>query len=244
MHSTCPLFNNFSNTFLGHRTLMNSITPPPKLNGDSNHNRRWNAAIIAMAACDAHRDGGFLTSDRGFHPLTVVHYSSGINTMLNKAAQIAHSKARKEHLNDIRQLIYDLATTLDRLSGGSTVILHYSGVTPPYADVIPEHLSIDAYLNPRALAEHPKLHQVGASLAQTFVEEWALPIARAFRDHRAQHNWKQEPATRIHRQMDFTALPLIPCPARPLSCSFVFPGRPPLQLAQMLASGNAISYIP
>ncbi|KAH0836827.1 hypothetical protein J3R83DRAFT_8603 [Lanmaoa asiatica] len=69
------------------------------------------------------------------------------------------------------------------LLGGSTVILHHPGAMPSYADVIPEHLSIDAYLNPHALAEHPKLHQVGASLAQTFVEEWALPIARAFHNH-------------------------------------------------------------
>ncbi|KAF8132776.1 hypothetical protein EV363DRAFT_1120532, partial [Boletus edulis] len=219
---------------------MDSITPPPELNGD---NRRWNAAIIAMAACDAHQDGGFLTSGRKFHPLTVAHYSSGINTLPTKAARIAHSRARKEHLNHIRNLIYDLATTLDRLSGGSTIVLHHPGATPPYADVIPEHLSIDAYLNPRALAEHPELHKVGACLVQTFAEEWALPIARTFRDQRARHNWRQEPP-HDHHQTDFTALPLIPFPDHPLSCRFVFPGRPPLQLAQMLASGHTMSYVP
>ncbi|KAG9313665.1 hypothetical protein JVU11DRAFT_6007 [Chiua virens] len=98
-------------------------------------------------------------------------------------AKIAHLKACNEHLNQIHELIFDLATVLDRLSGGSTIVLHHPGATPLYADVVSQDISVHAYLNPHNLANHPELHQIAAQPVQLFAKEWALPVAQSFHNH-------------------------------------------------------------
>ncbi|KAG2741253.1 hypothetical protein P692DRAFT_20956464 [Suillus brevipes Sb2] len=48
------------------------------------------------------------------------------------------------------------------------------------ADVVPESLKAEVYVNPRVLAKHQELHPVLAQITQTFIADYAAPLAHAF----------------------------------------------------------------
>lgn len=121
-------------------------------------------------------------------------------------------------------------TLLDRLSGGSTIVLHHPGATAPNADLNVENMSADVYLNPKVLHDLPELHVVAAELVQNFIEQWAIVIAQKFKERRIAHQWRQDTleqqplASAPHRD----SRPLIPQPCdTPSGSCFEFIGRAP-----------------
>jgi len=103
-------FTSTSNTFKGCRLLIDSLTCPSELDNVRYSNQHWAAAMMAMAAHRAHQDSNHYSSDLGLHPLTVAHYSSGINAEATQDDRINHSRSREDHLHHIHCLIFDLVT--------------------------------------------------------------------------------------------------------------------------------------
>ncbi|KAG1721781.1 uncharacterized protein EDB91DRAFT_1274880 [Suillus paluster] len=83
----------------------------------------------------------------------------------------------------------ELCTTLDRLTGGSTIVLHHPGTTSPTLDISPENLKAEVYINPKVLLDHHELHSVIAQISQLFITDYAMPLARAFAKNWIQNNW-------------------------------------------------------
>lgn len=129
-------------------------------------------------------------------------------------------------------------TTLDRLTGGSTLFLHHPGATTPGGIISPESLKADVYINPRVLAEDGDLHQAIADISQLFIERFATPLAHHFAACRTLNGWPAStgssttpsriPATHHNH------LPLIPTPVTKSSCHFHIRGRPSGSLAQLM----------
>ena len=105
-------FMSTSNTLEGCKLLIDSLTHPPELDNVKHGNQHWAAVVMAMAAHDgAHQDGNHHLLDIGLHPLTVAHYSSGINAEATQDGRINHLRSCEDHLHHIRCLIFDLVTS-------------------------------------------------------------------------------------------------------------------------------------
>ncbi|KAG2336337.1 hypothetical protein BDR05DRAFT_953438 [Suillus weaverae] len=144
-----------------------------------------------MSAYNLHHAGDHLDSQLGFHPLTLEHYHTGIFEGISEAEKRNVREDQRFHLTCICRIIYDLCTLLDRLSGGSTIVLHHPGATAPQTDLTPANLTAKVYIDPKVLHDHPPLHIVAAELIQTFIQCWATPVAQAFRDRHISHGWRQ-----------------------------------------------------
>ncbi|KAF8223504.1 hypothetical protein L208DRAFT_1517100 [Tricholoma matsutake] len=77
---------------------------------------------------------------------------------------------------DIRQLIFDLATMLDRVYGGSTMMLYVEGAMVPGAPVLPEYLKADIYLLCQYLYATTKIAKLEAQLQQASEKEEDLKL--------------------------------------------------------------------
>lgn len=142
-------------------------------------------------------------------------------------------------------------TALDRLTGGSTIVLHHPGATSPGLDVSPENLKAEVYVNPKVLLDHHELHSVIAQISQLFIADCATPLARAFAENWIQNNWNssgsQMPSkgkTTLKGKGQADVMPLVPSPVSPSSTHFTFHGRPRGSLEGLLSSGSVLSYMP
>ena len=64
-------------------------------------------------------------------------------------------------------------TWLDRLSGGSTFMVHSPGTRPPNTDAVPEEARLDVFLPIILLKEFPELRPVFAQLVQSYAQHVA-----------------------------------------------------------------------
>ncbi|KAH7904909.1 hypothetical protein BJ138DRAFT_1118961 [Hygrophoropsis aurantiaca] len=137
-------------------------------------------------------------------------------------------RTRVNHVDRLLASIHDKCTALDRLTGGTTLVLHHRGAMQPGAEVLPENMNADVYLNPQILTRHPELHTAIAEIVQLFIEKLAVPSAKAFVDARLAHGWKEanETPQRPRQHINLLTLPLVPQPTTANSTRFVFPGRP------------------
>ncbi|KAG1840346.1 hypothetical protein F4604DRAFT_1598931 [Suillus subluteus] len=242
MSSSSSWSNNgfdVSPTFDGINTLLERISKPPELTSLGDVSDHWISALLAMSAYNMHRDGNHLDTDKGFHPLTLEHYRTGVFEGMNTEDKKRVHEDRKFHLTRIHRTIYDLCTLLDQLSGGSTIVLHHPGATAPNADLSMENISANVYLNPKVLYNLPELHVIAAELVQSFIERWAIVIAQKFKERHIAHQWKQDVleqqplASAPHRDSH----PLIPQPCDlPSGSCFEFIGQAPGSLAHPLLS--------
>ncbi|KAG2154330.1 uncharacterized protein EDB93DRAFT_1081836 [Suillus bovinus] len=212
---------------------------PEYLQSIAGYDRHWNSALLSLVTHGFHNDDGHLEQNKGFHPLTSEHYLTGFSKSqtATEEQRINNWRAQAIHAEQILQTIFDLAscTTLDRLTGGSTIVLHHPGATPPSLDISPENLKAEVYINPKVLSEHRELHSVVAQISQLFIADYATPLARAFAQNCIHNNWKgsgpvsQTPSkgktTSKGKQVEIA--PLIPSPISPSSAHFTFYGRPP-----------------
>ncbi|KAG1727583.1 uncharacterized protein EDB91DRAFT_1253844 [Suillus paluster] len=168
----------------GMKELNTLIACPQELTRITGSEPHWMSALLSLQAHGSHNDGGHLETNNGFHTFTDLHYSTGFSKV-QKATQdnrLNNWCSHITHTNNILNCIFDLCTILDRLTGGSTIILHHPGATSPNADVVPESLKAEVYINPRVLAEHQELHPVLAQITQTFIADyvlhWHMPLLR------------------------------------------------------------------
>ncbi|KAJ7220385.1 hypothetical protein C8J57DRAFT_1536863 [Mycena rebaudengoi] len=114
--------------------------------------------------------------------------------------------SRKSWEEEIRKLLWDLATKWDRSFGGTTMIIHVGGTVAPGTPVVPERLKADVYLPPHFLAEHSALHHDIAFIVQRYLKSVGVATVAA---------WTQSPP-----------LPtaLVPAPTTVCSAHYVFRG--------------------
>lgn len=130
--------------------------------------------------------------------------------------------------------------------------MHHLGVTSLNADIVPESLKAEVYINPRVLVEHQELHPVLAQITQTFIADYATPLAHDFAVTRSRKwgksNAQQTPSkgkVTPSKGKEKTILPLVPSPVSPNSAHFVFHGHPAGSLEILLnSSSHILSYAP
>ncbi|KAG0704164.1 hypothetical protein DFH29DRAFT_873948 [Suillus ampliporus] len=204
-----------------------------------------------MLAHGFHDDGKHLQYDEDrFYAATTDHYRTGISKYQKASSEekMQNWRARTTHVETIMAHIFDLCTVLDRLTGGSTIVMHHPGATPPNTPIVPESLKANIYVNPKVLLEHCELHPVVAEITQLFLAKYATPLAQSFTSSCTKKGWRsgssQTPA-KGKRRAETSLLPLIPPPITPSSSHFVLPGRPDGSLEVLLSTeSHILSYIP
>ncbi|KAG1723399.1 hypothetical protein EDB19DRAFT_1916137 [Suillus lakei] len=198
--------------------------------------------LNGIAGCeDRHLD-----HDNGFYQLTSDHYRTGVSKTQPSLTQekIGNWHSRTLHTERILHCIFDLCTVLDRLTGGSTIVLHHPGAMSPNVNIAPETLKANVYINPKVLEEHHELHAVVAQITQLFLSDYATPLANAFADTRTQHKWGNstmaQTPTKGKARTEDPIMPLIPRPIAPTSAHFIFPGRPAGSLERLLSSSDYV----
>lgn len=91
-------------------------------------------------------------------------------------------------------------------------------------------MSADVYLNPNVLNDLPELHVVAAELVQNFIQQWAIVIARKFKERHIAHGWRQDTLEQqpLASAPHMDSYPLIPQPYdTPSGSCFQFIGRAP-----------------
>ncbi|KAJ7041289.1 hypothetical protein C8F04DRAFT_1253353 [Mycena alexandri] len=177
---------------------------------------RFLASDLAWLAAGASEDGHHTPASDKFSP----EWHDLWNSL---PTGTTGSDARKQFINHVRQLLFDLATLYDRITGGTTLLMHCSGTTIPNAPLVPEHLKAQVYLPPRFIAEHPEEHATIAFLVQTFIEHVGVPTSRDWRA-RASQIWSMNQSRHISPAVLPTAL--IPDRASHRGTLYIFRGRP------------------
>ncbi|KAG1793667.1 uncharacterized protein HD556DRAFT_1443456 [Suillus plorans] len=194
-------------TQYGHQPMVDGLTEvltilprPQMLAGIAGIQDRWKVAVLAMLVHQLHNDGDHINLTHVFHSLTSTHYLTGASSH-NSSQQSSRKqcmdswRTRSEHIKIILNLIVDLCTALDRLTGGSTLVFHHPGATAPGGNMTPESLKADIYVNPRVLAEDINLHQAVAEMSQFFIKCFATPLAHRFVVSRMLNNWSTPSAS-------------------------------------------------
>ncbi|KAG1721786.1 hypothetical protein EDB19DRAFT_1600794, partial [Suillus lakei] len=208
------------------------IQRPQVLNGIAGCEDRWESALLSLLTHGLHNDGSHLDHDNGFYQLTSDHYRTGVSKTQPSLTQekIGNWHSRTLHTEHILHCIFDLCTVLDRLTGGSTIVLHHPGAMSPNMNIAPETLKANVYINPKVLEEHHELHAVVAQITQLFLSDYATPLANAFADTCTRHKWGNstmaQTPTKGKARTEDPIMPLIPRPIAPTSAHFIFPGRP------------------
>ncbi|KAG2337037.1 hypothetical protein BDR05DRAFT_1005346 [Suillus weaverae] len=227
------------------------IPVPPSLSGITGLSERWSSAILTMLVHRFHDNGKHLQYDEDrFYTVTTNHYRMGTSKYQKASSEekMQNWQARTTHVETIMAHIFDLCTILDRLTGGSTIVMHHPGATPPNTPIIPESLKANIYINPKVLLEHHELHSVVAKITQLFLAKYATPIAQSFALSCTHKGWRagisQTPAKGKGRTETSLLLLVLP-PITPSSSHFVLPGRPDGSLEVLLSTNsNILSYIP
>ncbi|KAG1876936.1 hypothetical protein C8R48DRAFT_590962 [Suillus tomentosus] len=246
---------NRSPTLSGIEECKALLPCPEHLNSIAGHDRRWNSALLSLVTHGFHSDDGHLEQTNGFHALTSQHYLTRYSKTqpATEKDRLKNWRARAAHAEQILHTIFDLAscTALDRLMGGSTIVLHHPGATSPGLDISPENLKAEVYVNPKVLFNHHELHSVIAQISQLFIADYVTPLARAFAENQLQNNWNssgsQTPLkgkTTSKGKGRADVMPLVPSPVSPSSTHFTFHGRPQGSLEGLLSSGSILSYMP
>ncbi|KAH7911641.1 hypothetical protein BJ138DRAFT_985364, partial [Hygrophoropsis aurantiaca] len=237
-------------TLEGLANLQSVLTFPASLSQVDDIDTRWKSTLIAFLAHGLHTDGEHIHDLDSIHPLAIAHYRSGKLKWgkSTKTESLAQWQERAEFIQLLQRTIYDLCTLKDRLTGGTTIVMHHPGATEPDIYLAPENLKADVFVDPRMLAKHPELHAITAEMVQLFIEHWACVNAADFRVARTILGWsKGDKITLPHTtpKKSNRSLPLIPAPFPPSSNHFTFNGRAAGVLQDVLsAPEGATSYIP
>ncbi|KAJ7142729.1 hypothetical protein C8R44DRAFT_974318 [Mycena epipterygia] len=179
---------------------------------------RFLAANIAWFAAGASTDGKHIQArpDQFFPEFNTLRDSVPIGP--------TGGVARKKLNEQMRQLIFDLATCWDRVFGGTTMIMHIEGTTVPNTPPLPQYLRSSTYLPPSFIAENPASHAPIARIAQLFIEAVGVPTVQSWRHKANRRGWpltQDGPTPRANNNSPI----LIPQPA-PDSAHYKFNGRP------------------
>ncbi|KAI1781972.1 hypothetical protein LXA43DRAFT_1105019 [Ganoderma leucocontextum] len=144
----------------------------------------------------------------------------------------------RDHMrDDFRQIVTDLLTWLDRLSGGGSLLVHASGTRPPDAPAVVEEVKLDVFLPFVLLREDPAVSVPLARIIQHFAEHIAFPImerwGRAKGLHEGGRLQRKAGSGEVQPTHRWAAQGLIPTSATPYH---IFYGRPPGSLETLIAS--------
>ncbi|KAG1780202.1 hypothetical protein EV702DRAFT_1255566 [Suillus placidus] len=214
---------NRSPTLSGIEECKALLPCPEHLNSIAGHDRRWNSALLSLVTHGFHSDDGHLDQTNSFHALTSQHYLTGYSKTQPATEQdrLKNWRARATHAEQILHTIFDLA---NRLTGGSTIVLHHPGATSPGLDVSPENLKAEVYVNPKP----EPLQKIGFRIIGT--------------GSSSQMPSKGKTTSKGKGRAD--VMPLVPSPVSPSSTHFTFHGRPRGSLEGLLSSGSILSYMP
>ncbi|PPQ87586.1 hypothetical protein CVT25_006085 [Psilocybe cyanescens] len=177
---------------------------------------RFDASDLAWFAAGMHKDGNHYHSPQCFHPLA--------ETLQKETKETPQSRTeRKELLQRVQELTFDMATLWDRASGGTTMVLHCTGTTVPGAPLQPEYLKAHVYLPPAFVTQNQQLHEPIMNLVQQFTETIGLKttIDWPTRAHKSfGYNLTQTGVVHANSSMD-----LFPTPEANTSY-YVFLGQP------------------
>lgn len=123
----------------------------------------------------------------------------------------------------------------DRVTGGTTVVMHVDGSFPPGTPRVAENVKVHVYAMPSLLQELPDTQRALAQLVQSFVESMAIPVITRWERAAANENWNLNtmvPASSHSRSTAIRIRPLIPRTTG--TAHFEFWGRRPGELARLI----------
>ncbi|KJA15807.1 hypothetical protein HYPSUDRAFT_58596 [Hypholoma sublateritium FD-334 SS-4] len=127
------------------------------------HQKSFQASDLAWFAAGLHRDGQhFQVAHDQFHP----EYMDLHRVCGNDRTKRMH---QKQLLQDVQDLMFDLATLLDRAGGGTTLILHAKPTIVPGSPRQPQYMKAEVYFPPAFIAQHPNVRPALLRIAQDFI---------------------------------------------------------------------------
>ncbi|KAJ7166462.1 hypothetical protein C8R43DRAFT_1122031 [Mycena crocata] len=135
-------------------------------------------------------------------------------------------RVRREFIEQVRTLMFDMATILDRVAGSTTMLLHMQGTTRPGTPVLPEFLHATVYLPPSFLRRHPDTHLPIAQIVQAFIETVGVPTVNAWAADAKARNWTLTQSGPRRYANDVPADVLIPAPRDVSTAQYTFYGCP------------------
>ncbi|OSD00279.1 hypothetical protein PYCCODRAFT_1469608 [Trametes coccinea BRFM310] len=136
------------------------------------YQKRFDTADRAWFVSGAHADGAHSLNPNQFHPDWFTARDVSGATAQDKRAR------RAALLESIKMMAFDVVTVLDRITGGSTLLLHAPCTVRPGEPVQLERMKIEVCINPNTLQERPPVVRPLAEIVQKFAEAFALPGAQ------------------------------------------------------------------
>ncbi|KAJ7784897.1 hypothetical protein DFH07DRAFT_947969 [Mycena maculata] len=182
---------------------------------------RFTKARIARQASGASTDNQHHPSDPGFFPDL-----KALRESLPTADDGGYA-LRVEFVNQVRELMFDVATMLDHIIGSTTLIIHSEGTTRPGTPVRPEYLSSTVYIPPAFLASNPTAHMDIARIVQQCIETVGVATVTAWATNAKRVKWSIGNSGSSTRSPNYIRPGLvIPDAKKARSSVYVFRGRP------------------
>ncbi|CAK5272792.1 unnamed protein product [Mycena citricolor] len=175
------------------------------------------ASDIAFAAAGASSDGRHAVAPNRFH-------SQFNDLYADLPTGPVGAQARLEWAAQVKTVLFDIATMLDRSTAGTTFIFHCTGRVPPSESSAVENMKADVYIPPGFFTDHPDADPAIAYLVQTCFEQIGLRACQSWW-RRANARWGMFPTIYDVRHPR-TPTRLIPYPETAGSAHFKFQGRP------------------
>ncbi|KAJ7763551.1 hypothetical protein DFH07DRAFT_956360 [Mycena maculata] len=183
---------------------------------------RFKKSRIAWLASGVSTDNQHHPSDPGFFPeLKALRDSLPI-------AEKGGYAPRQEFVNNVREILFDVATILDRIIGSTTLILHSEGITRPRTPARPEFLSSTVYIPPAFLAANPEAHMDIARIVQAYIETVGVLTVNAWTTNTMRQRWplNSHSTSSIPTANYIRPGLIIPDPKQVGSSVYIFRGRP------------------
>ncbi|KAJ7239843.1 hypothetical protein C8J57DRAFT_1527888 [Mycena rebaudengoi] len=235
LRATPQPWNQLKFTPLGLYDLRRCQGIPTQIGVFQQYSARFLASDLGWLAAGSHTDGMHTRPGNTFFPeLFALRESLPIGAPGNDA--------RKRLNEQIQNLTFDLATSWDRLFGGTTMILHVEGTTVPNTPPLPQFLRSSVYLPPSFIAENPASHGPIARIAQIFIESVGVPTVQRWRSCATEHGWSLS-QTGPGARPNPTSATLIPQPQAQGAAHYKFFGRPNGVLDTLLAPSAPVPVV-
>ncbi|KAJ2920123.1 hypothetical protein MD484_g280, partial [Candolleomyces efflorescens] len=177
------------------------------------HKERLAAADLAFFSHGASLDDGPRSNDT-FHQ-ALSNYRQGTNDGATRAVLQLRMK----------RAIFDLAATLDQMTGGSTLVISMPGALIPGSLATPEYIKANVYAPKTVIREieaqgHPNPIP---DIVQTVIREIGVPTVRRF-DRARERHWGHQ-RKNIQPPKPLPELTGMPSPIPAGSCRYVFYGK-------------------
>ncbi|KAI0366875.1 hypothetical protein BV20DRAFT_1055212 [Pilatotrama ljubarskyi] len=196
---------------------------------------RFDTADVAWFVAGAHQDDSHNVEPSTFHQAW--HDGRLVSTAV-ASTPLEVWRVRRDMRDKLKDLVLDATTMLDRLTGGASLWLHVDGTVRPNQPIEVSSLKIDAYVPPHLLREIPGIERPVAQIVQQFAETIGLLATERWveaflKTGQSLPERMANPPPPSQDNANHTPAPLI-CPPRRGSTHYVFQGRRPGELEQVL----------